>query len=243
MKTVNKQIQELQQEVKILKQSIKGLLSKTKDPAPPYSKVGSNRSRSNDNPADVRAGLVSIYGGSVMWNNADASKPPLNQLPPTPEEGYNKHFHGRHSGGALDINSLELVEYDYENGTDVVGYNPDCQQYWRVAPPIMKENEVEKIGKLDIEFDSSSKKWIAGSGAINVKTTKIVEYAWYLGGMEVSADTEGATREIKKDGNDNNMESVINGEDDPGSEEEGLRENMVWDENAQCWRFYAVYAD
>lgn len=244
MTTINKRVRELEQEILNLKTILSALTDKIQDKAiKPYTKAGSPKDKSQKRPIDVRSGLGGTFGGNMVWNDAEAKLPPINSLPGDPTKGYSKHFHSRFAGGALDINSLELVEYDYEAGEDAVGYNPHCQQFWNIIPPIKQQDGVDKIGLIDISFDSASGKWITSSGSIDVKTTKIVEYAWYKDGVEVDADTEDAVREIKRDDNGNDMESIINGEDDPGSEEEGLRENMVWDKNALCWRFYAVYAD
>lgn len=250
MITLNNKIKKLEAQVELLQDQIKNLVANTSKKAKsPYTKVGIP-SKTQNKPVDIKTGLGAIHGAAIPWNDKELQVPPYGVQPDTPTKGYNLHGHNKYSGGALDIHTLELVEYENIDGAiiNIDGdlLNHSCQQYWKEDVNIaLSDDGVEKIGKIDIEFDSDSGKWIAGSGAINVKTTKIVEYAWYLEGVEVDADTEGATRSIKLDDNGNNMESIINGEDDEGvaEEDEGLRENMVWDKNAQCWRFYAVYAD
>lgn len=249
MESLNSKISKLEAQVILLQDQITDLTKSTaQQTKPPYTKTKSDNP-SQKHPTDIKTGLGAIRGSFIHWNDAELKKPPYGQQPGTPTVGYALHGHNRYAGGALDIHTLELVEYENIDGAiiNIDGdlLNHSCQQFWKKDVNIALSEGVQKIGKLDIEFDPSSGKWIAGSGAINVKTTRIVEYAWYKDGVEVDADTEGATREIKRDDNGNNMDSVINGEDDEGvaEEDEGLRENMVWDKNAQCWRFYAVYAD
>jgi len=101
-------------------------------------------------------GKLPSRNAGIIWNDADAKNIPFGQQPPDATKGYNKHFHGRFSGGALDINTLELVEYNLS------GYNKDCQAYWKTQPSIeLDENGNEKIGSLkdNMVWDVVNKVW------------------------------------------------------------------------------------
>ena len=204
-------------------------------------------------------GLGRIWGkqANIPWNDSDGQMIPWGEQPPEPTIGINKHGHGRYSGGALDIHTLELVEYETnEEGIilDSEGnpLNKDCQAYWKNQPNIKKDGDVEKIGLLDIEFDPSSKKWVAGASMIDVEKTYLVQYIYKLDDVEVPVGTEGATKEIKKDGDGNEMKAPLllsifppSGESESAKltrENEMLnKSNVAWDKNSQCWRLYAVF--
>ena len=166
-------------------------------------------------------GLGRIHGrmGNVIWNDSEANTPKWKNQPSTPTKGYNKHGHSRYAGGALDINTLELVEYE---DLDISGYNKHCQSYWNIIPVIKKENGIEKIGNLDIEFDPSTGKWVAGARDIDVETVNLVQY---------EIDPITGEKNIKKDGNGEEMKTPL------------YPNNVVWDEDETTWKFYAVYSD
>lgn len=254
MGTLNDRIKELEKLVASLQSKISDLSQNTEDKVlPPYSVIGS-RDKSQTRNTDIKTGLGQMSGGNVPFNDSELQLPPYGQQPQEPTKGYLKHGHGRYSGGALDIHTLELVEYithsvnkdslDYPIILDKDGnpLNKQCQQFWTEEPPIVKENNVEKIGLLDISFDTKSKKWVTGSKEIDVEGTYLIQYAWYKNGVEVPEGTVGATLEIKTDENENEMKSSLLSEE--GDEEENKNKtNVVWDKDAQVWRFYAVYSD
>ncbi len=62
---------------------------------------------------------------------------------------------------------------------------------------------------------------------IDIEGTDLVQY-------EID---EYGNKTIKKDSNGNEMKSVLKHEDNLN------KINVVWDKDAQCWRFYAVYAE
>lgn len=204
-------INNLEKEIGRLKSKILDLTKKTEaGRIKPESRVPIlDLSRTTPMPSSgTGLGKLSARQGGIIWNDADAQNVPWGQQPSTPTKGYHKHSHSRYAGGALDISTLELVEYDFS------GENKHCQAYWNVQPSIKKEDGIEKIGLLDITFDKTSGKWLAG-GIIDVEKTKLVQ-----------KDEDGNI--IK--------EAIMLGDEDN-------TKNVVWDENAQCWRFYAVYAD
>ena len=229
-KKLIERIFELEQKIYQLEAKILDLTSKTDNKRQKPESVVSILDLGRKTPMPSSwTGLGKVPGrqGNVIWNNSDAGNTPFGQQPLTPARGYNKHSHSRYAGGALDINTLELIEYENTDGIilDLYGnpVNKHCQGYWKYQPKIKKtEGGIEKIGLLDIEFDEENQKWIAsGATEINVEETNLVQY------------DEG---EIKLDGFGNEMIAPMYGT------EENTR-NVVWDRNARCWRFYAVYAD
>lgn len=113
-------------------------------------------------------GLGKIFGrqSNIIFNNADASNPGFGNQPAEPTKGYNKHGHSRYAGGALDINTLELVEYVNTNSVILDQYgnpvNKHCQSYWKNQPGIIKDdNNIEKISNLskNIVWDKEEKCW------------------------------------------------------------------------------------
>ena len=80
---------------------------------------------------------------------------------------------------------------------------------------------VPKIGNLDIEFDASTRKWVAGSKYIDVEETYLVR-----------RDESG---EFMLDENETEMKSSLYNEDP-------LKSSVVWDSTDKVWRFYAVYS-
>lgn len=198
-------------------------------------------------------GLGRVYGGqeNVLFNNAERARIPFGTQPDEPVRGYNKHGHSRFSGGALDINTLELVEYETNEegtilGSDGQPLNKHCQQHWKNPPEIAKDGEVEKIGHLDISFDKDKRMWVTGSNEIDVERTYLVQYIWKKDGVEVSPDTEGAVREIKKDANENEMKSPLlytlaDTATLEGRNKNLNKSNVYWDADALTWRFYSVF--
>lgn len=244
--TLNEKLKRLESNWKRLESKVKDLSRNTEESGiRPYSKVGGIRSRSQIRPVDIFAGLGGTYGGNMIWNDSELILPPYNQQPPTPTKGFNRHTHSRYSGGALDISSLELIEYETNELGEIIDsegnvVNKHTQQFWKNHPKIVKDGEIEKIGLLDIQFDPTTKKWKAGGGDIDVETTYFVQYIWKKDGNKVPAGTEGATKEIKKDSNDKEMRSPLL--HTTGTPVENYnKSNVVWDEINLCWRLYAVF--
>lgn len=189
----------------------------------PYSVVGGSRDRSLTRPVEPKTGLGGTHGGNLAWNDAELKLPPWGYPPGTPTEGYNRHTHHRYAGGALNVQYLELIEYD----TDWSEHNPFCQQFWKTEPKIATAedsngNSVPKIGGLYLEFDPNFKLWFAGIREIDVERTRFVK-----------KDDEG---QIEKDANETPMSSPIY-VNNPSFDD------VVWDKTAKMWRFYAVYAE
>jgi len=236
-KLANK-ILELEQKIQSLESKIIDLSEKTDAVRTKPESMTSQIELSKQTPmpsSGTGLGKFPARQGGMIFNDGDASATPWGTQPPTPIKGYNKHGHSRYAGGALDIHTLELVEFESPNPEaddpillDQQGniINKHCQSYWKVPGKIAKSGGVEKIGKLDIQFDSSSKKWLAG-GIIDVERTNLVLYEVdpITGAKTVKIDTKGQEMKAPMYGSEENTQ------------------NIVWDENAKCWRFYAVYAD
>jgi hypothetical protein len=191
----------------------------------PYSTVGNIRDRSQTRPTDISTGLGQNFTGSIIWNDSELRIPPYGEKTDNPIEGYNRHSHSRYSGGALDIKTLEIVEYDIDWETG--DFNKDCQSLWRNLPEIKKQQninneDVEKIGLLNLVFNPNTAQWGTGAFKIDVKQC-------YL----VARDDEGNI-ELDEDGNE--KKALLYDEDE-------TKTNIVWDKTAKCWRFYSVYAE
>ncbi len=251
MPTLNDRIKELEQHVKKLTSQIIKISALTESQTPkPYGKMGGITSKDSIRPADISSGLGMIYGGQTLWNDAEALGIGFGTKGDTPTKGFNLHTHSQFSGGALDINALQLVEYDVDWGASG-GADPDRSKhspgYWRTHPPIAKEGNVEKIGNLDITFDPITKKWMTGSIYIDVENTFLVQYEWVDDdGNPVAEETPGATRRIKQDGNGVEMKSPLLYTSADTSNLDGRNENLrksqvVWREDDKCWKLYSVY--
>lgn len=224
MNLTNK-ITQLEAKIITLENRIKEIQSNSIETKPlqPYSIVGGARDRSLTRPVEPSTGLGGTHGGNLAWNDSELKLPPFGYPPPTPTTGYNRHTHNRYAGGALNIQYLELVEYD----TNWSEHNPLCQQFWKTEPPIAtmadsNGNSVDKIGRLYLEFDPNYKLWFAGIREIDVERTRFVK-----------KNEEG---EIETDENETPMSSPIY-VNNPSFDD------VVWDATAKMWRFYAVYAE
>ena len=152
-------IQRLENRIKSLESKIIDFATKTEAKRmKPESKIGLiNMGKQLPLPSSG-TGLGKMPGadGGVIWNDAGAQNTPWGTQPDTPTKGYNKHSHSEFSGGALDINTLQLVEYDFD------GQNPHCQSYWKDLPQIVKdENGEEQISILsdNMVWDKVNKVW------------------------------------------------------------------------------------
>lgn len=152
-------VRKLESEVIALKMKLKDLVQKTETkrlkPESRRSKI--NLSKQTPLPSTgTGLGKLPARAGNVIFNDADAQNIPFGTQPNDATKGYNKHFHGRFCGGALDINTLEIVEYD------LTGYNKDCQAYWKESPDIEEdENGEQKLSSIadNMVWDSENKVW------------------------------------------------------------------------------------
>ena len=243
-KTLNDRILELENQIKQLQEKLNYVSSRTEEVRPsPYSQVPFINLKQGILPSTgTGLGQLPLHQGSIIFNDAENMRPPFRTQPRAPEKGYNKHSHSRYSGGALDIHTLELVEYvtsDPDIDDPVIldangrALNKHCQNYWDVSPKIEKADDgiTSKIGMLDIEFDSESKKWVAGASMVDVERTYLVQY---------EIDEEGK-KTIKLDENGNEMKSPLLYILSDDYNENLNKSNVYWDKDAECWRFYAVF--
>jgi hypothetical protein len=221
--TLNERIQTLESQIVILHDKIEELSINTENKSgkPPYTIVG-DTNPSSSYPSDIVTGHGQISGGAVAWNNSELDRPPSNQeITVIPTVGYNKHSHSRFSGGALIKDVLEIVEYVWES---II--NKHSQQYWNPRPKIATDINsrgitVEKIGKLDLNFNPDTLTW--GSTCYEIQVDEC-----YL----VMRDNNG---DILKDDNGNDMKSTLYDEDPTLT-------NLIWDATSKKWRLIAVYA-
>lgn len=159
MVTLNTKIKILEDKIKSLEAKVLDLTTKTEAiRIRPESKVPkTDLSRQTPMPSTgTGLGKFPARAGNIIFNDADAQLKPFGQMPLTPTKGYNKHSHSRYAGGALDINTLELVEYGFD------GQNPHCQSYWETQPSIeLDEDGNEKISDLskNMVWDKVEKCW------------------------------------------------------------------------------------
>lgn len=165
--TLNEKIAKLEEQIKLLQSKIGDLTTTTDNKyISPYTKVGENTDKSRIRSTDISTGLGRVFGGNTAWNDSEIQLPPYGQVPSEPTKGYGKHGHSRYAGGALDINTLELVEYENTAGVILDPYgnpvNKHCQQYWKNIPNIKKdENSEEQISSLsnNMVWDKENKVW------------------------------------------------------------------------------------
>lgn len=220
--TLNERINALEALVVELQNKVKDLSANTEQKyKAPISIVGGGRDRAVIHPVDFITGKGQEFGGGVIWNDSEMALPPANAEPATPTKGYNKHAHSRFSGGALINDVVEVVEFDLSGIS-----NPHCQQYWQAEPSIAKDinaegETVEKIGTIDFVFNPDRLTWGCSAYEIDVRKCYLVE-----------RDADG---NIATDSKGNEKKSLLYNAD-------STKTSIEWDENAQCWRFYAIYA-
>ena len=253
-KSLNDRIDELEKQLKELQHKLDYVSDRAEEKSPqPTSQIGQIQFKHGVMPSSgTGLGRVWTYPGHIVWNDADNLTPPYGTQPADPNKGYNKHSHSRYAGGALDIHTLELVEYETSDSEaenpvildyNGVPVNKHCQAYWKDLPNIAKADDgtTDKIGMLDIEFDEQNKKWVTGASMVDVERTYLVQYIWKKDGGEVSPDTPGAEKSIKTDSNGNEMKSSLLYTSDADANENLNKSNVIWDEDAQSWRFYSVF--
>lgn len=162
MATLNDKIRQMENQIKKLQAKVLDLANKTEAiRAKPESKVPLlDLSKTTPTPSSgTGLGKLPNRNAGIIWNDGDAQNPGFGTQPSTPTKGYNKHFHSRYAGGALDINSLELVEYD---NLDTSGHNRHNQSYWKTLPNIaIDDNGEKKISNLadNMVWDKVNRVW------------------------------------------------------------------------------------
>jgi hypothetical protein len=232
MSTLNDRIEQLEKQVNELLSKIADLSKNTEEkPKTPYTISGGQKSSSLIMPIDAKSGLGLVFGNHVLWNDTDSSIPLFDADPEIPTKGYNKHSHGRFSGGALIKGTEEVVEYK----VGVIN-NPECQLFYDLTDKDIEtdlnsnDETVKKIGKLDLVFNPDGGVDSEGNpiGTWGVATYEINVKKCYL----VERDVEG---NIAIDSKGQEKKSPLWNEDTN-------KTSIIWDENGNCWRFLAVYA-
>jgi len=191
---------------------------------PPTTITGGVQNRGLLSPVDIDAGLGSIMGNGVIWNNGELNTPPANAEAPLPTKGYNKHTHSRYSGGAIIKQNFEIVEYDPTWFATIT--NKHSQQFWQTNPVIATDvntnkETVEKIGPLDLVFNADTKTWGTTAYEIDIKKCFFVE-----------RDANGI---ILKDSKGIDKKSPLYNTDQTKS-------SIIWDADSQVWRLFAIYS-
>lgn len=235
MESLNERIKNLEEEILELKSKLEDLSENTEEKyKTPVSIVGGGRNRGIIAPVDIKAGLGQMSGGSIIWNSSELDNPPIDEEPPVPNnstgKGYNKHSHSRFSGGALINGVIEIVDLDLTYVSNV-----HSQQFWQTVPKIKKQEnskgeQVNKIGLLDLVFNPDTQSWGCPAYEIDIKKCYFVERVTEI------TETNPTLGAIKKDSKGQEMKSPLYNED-------VTKTSIIWDENAQCFRLLAVYAD
>jgi len=220
-------IKALEDQITFLQSKVEDLSKNTEHKTPkPVSIAGGVQNRGLLSPVDIDAGLGSIMGNAVIFNDGELNYPPANAEAPTPTKGYNKHTHSRYSGGALIKQNLEIVEYDPTDWVTVPPRNPHSQQFWQTNPKIRtttnsKDETVEMIGALDLIFNSDTEKWGTAAYEIDINKCYIVE-----------RDADG---DIVLDSKGKEKKSPLYNTDQ-------TKTSIIWDADSQVWRLFAIYS-
>lgn len=155
MSTLLTEINNLKNELITLKAQIAKIQSgmQTEDEHTPYTKSGGAKDPSMSYPVSINSGFGGTYGNAIIWNDIDIELPPFGRKPASePKFGLNWHGHTRYTGGAFDLYTTELVEYDvnWEENDRFSKYHPGL---WDSVPNIMKDEEgSEQISGLNFSF-------------------------------------------------------------------------------------------
>lgn len=240
MLTLQEKLTELENKIKILEELIKGVSAESTATQnklkPSIYYIPLDFVPDNLLTTDVVSGLP---GGKVVWNTKELNFLRKPSLCTEKDGAFNCHFHDAFSGGALDVNQVAFVEYERVDADAPKGYikgisgeelHPDCQSYWSEPGKIKAVDKtgdystnaeaIKKIGPLALIFDPQDKNWGTSALEINVGKCNLV-----------MKENDGT---ISKDSKEQSMFSLLYDKDI-------TKTSVVWDKNAKCWRFYAVY--
>ena len=223
---LNARILELENKIIELEAKIQDLSKNTEETyKKPISVVGGGTPRGLIRPTDIRAGRGIMGGNQVIWNETEIDATYGTQ-PSIPTIGYNKHSHSRFSGGALIKDVLEIVEYDWGDITNKHSQGflkkEDQPQIKKMAKTEGDKASVDMIGLLDLTFNPDTKTWGCSAYEIDIKKCYLVERD---ADGDIALDSKGQEKKSLLYNSDSNKTSI------------------VWDENGNCWRFLAVYAE
>lgn len=248
MQSLNQKLKQLETEINTLNNKVSMLAEElTKTTYPNAISINKGETFKGEFVSDLNTGFGGTFKNKIIWNDVELTIPinPEDISNITPTKGYHRHSHSRYAGGALDINTLELVEYERDGEGKIAGNLPEhSQSFWVEDPPIVKmdrydnsqftphslggeiaqnvTSQVEKIGKVSWIFNPILSKWGVSAYEIDIKNCFLVEY-----------DKDG---NIEKD--ENNVEKKA-----PLWNSDSTKTSIIWDKNSQCWRLYAVYAE
>jgi len=231
--SLNRRVEQLEKLVEELRNKLLDISKNTEEKQKnPYTKLGGESTKGIIKSPAISTGLCATMGGSVAWNDTDLSFPPFGQTPKQPKKGYNWHGHSRFAGGALDKDTLEIVEFLKDGqGFILDKYGNKVNKYCLglaknelkiVSEKNTKGESILKVGLLDLVFNPDTESWGCPAYEINVKKC-------YL----VMRDKKG---NIELDEKGQEKKSLLYNED-------VTKTSVVWDKNAKCFRFYAVYAN
>lgn len=247
--SLQKRMERMWETIWTLQEKIEDLSNNTEEKkVVPYTKSGGNQDIAHKNPIDISTGMIPNLSGAIVWNDAELKFTPYGTKPTAPEKGYNRHSHSRLSGGALDVNTLEIIDYKVTWETDPT-YNKDCQSLWKITPQIKteknsKNEDVEKIGKLDLIFNPDTIKWGVASYEIDVEKCYLVRR--YKTGDTLPAGKKVGDIMIDTSGKEMKSKLLIETKfkDESGVEQTDISKSaVVWDVNASVFRFFAIYAE
>ncbi len=221
---INIKIIKLENMIEALNKKIADLSANTEEKFnKPTTMSGGIRNQASVFPVDFKTGMAGTLGNGIIFNDSELMIPRGDQVPALPTKGYNKHSHTRYSGGALIKGAIEIVEY--KSGV-ITNYH--SQRFYELTDediePIVNSNgeTVKKIGLLDLIFNADTGTWGCAANEIDVKKCNFVE-----------RDFDG---NIALDSKGHEKKSPLYNEDQ-------TKTSIVWDENGNCWRLYATYAD
>jgi hypothetical protein len=221
MKTYGDRIKELEAFTKALKSEIKSLRNQLQTYKKPHSVNQAGK-------PNLIAGAANIGRDKALlaWNDEELINTDISEKGDDPTVGINKHTHSRYSGGALNIEAFELVEYDIDWDSSEE-YHKHNMGLWTGEPSIATAQNsngenVDKIGPLDVEFNPDTGKYGATAMYIDIEKTYLVK-----------RDSDG---NIETDANGIEMKAPLYNSD-------ATKNAIVWDANARVFRFYATFSN
>ena len=250
--SLNQQIYILNEQLLALKAKVENLekLKLNPDNPPPRTTTGGVSQIAVSYPINIKSGRQRAIGGHVIWNNMEGKFNPINTNPPLLDEKniipYNIHHHNRFTGGALIYGEVDIMDIDWTKSGITNKYTP---QYWDGDKIVFnQEDGVDKVGKLDLIFNSNTKTW--GCAALEID----VEKCYFVKRLkEAIKDGNGnviigkAIGDIETDEKGIPMRSVLySTKEDPEDKAKTIQDtdksSVIWDINGKCWRLLAVYA-